>query len=482
MAAIVAVMGFAQQAVTPPLTATFETWYITSTMYYSDGQGGVTHDDVAEDMEVAFSDNDVYFKFPNPLNGGAWVKGTKNLDGTYVFAGGQYQGNYDGTDFYFCSTTDGTDVTDVVFSYFPDEQEFYSSNLILMNTSTTTFAPYCYFLRTQVMKQKPVVEQLVEAPEGLTTEEYQLAASSIQLLTDGSIAGMEQVSRSIMIGFQGSDVYVKGLSDMFPESWVKGTLNDGIVTFAANQYLGKLPTGNVYFSGYRNEQLTDLVMYYDAATGRFAGESYYMLINSSKTQFNPYEFLGGIYFNKVIEKAATPANPSVVEYQYDEKDDLAYIVLNVPNVDTNGEPMMTGKLAYKFYVDNQGTVTPYVFSKTWYRDLPEAEMTEIPYSYDDGYDIYFAGSTVYFYENLGNYTRIGVQSIYRGGGAEHSSDIVWFDPNTAGISTVSATDNVVSETWRDLQGRPAGAGAKGLLIRQQRMADGTIRTVKMVRK
>lgn len=49
----------------------------------------------------------------------------------------------------------------------------------------------------------------------------------------------------------------------------------------------------------------------------------------------------------------------------------------------------------------------------------------------------------------------------------------------SGVASVSAAD-VESTVWYDLQGRPAADG-KGLLIRQDRLSDGTLRTVKVIR-
>ena len=114
-------------------------------------------------------------------------------------------------------------------------------------------------------------------------------------------------------------------------------------------------------------------------------------------------------------------------------------------------------------------------------------MTEIPYNFTDDWDIDLKGSTVYLNqgaEELMSWTKIGVQSIYRGAGEEHKSEIAWYDLEEYWITTGIANVNNASEkaVYFDLQGRVANANAKGLLIKQVRQANGTVKTVKVVRK
>jgi hypothetical protein len=80
-----------------------------------------------------------------------------------------------------------------------------------------------------------------------------------------------------------------------------------------------------------------------------------------------------------------------------------------------------------------------------------------------------------------DFDRIGIQSVYYGGGEQRKSAVSWYTIDKTAIATVSATAPVVGETYYDLQGRQVGADAKGLLIRKTTCADGTTRTVKVVR-
>jgi hypothetical protein len=113
-------------------------------------------------------------------------------------------------------------------------------------------------------------------------------------------------------------------------------------------------------------------------------------------------------------------------------------------------------------------------------------MTLIPYYFGGGRDIFMAASAVFFYDDVKDAEKVGVQSVYTGGNETHESEITWCDINTyraAGIdATKSSKAQPVSESFTDLQGRPIGAATKGLLLKTVRLSDGTLKTVKVVRK
>lgn len=82
----------------------------------------------------------------------------------------------------------------------------------------------------------------------------------------------------------------------------------------------------------------------------------------------------------------------------------------------------------------------------------EDTMTDVPYSYSDGYD-FFCSSSITVYTYNATYTRIGVQSIYKGGNETHRSDIVWADNPATGISKISSNqpcnDRILRLLWED---------------------------------
>ena len=76
---------------------------------------------------------------------------------------------------------------------------------------------------------------------------------------------------------------------------------------------------------------------------------------------------------------------------------------------------------------------------------------------------------------------VGVKSIYTGGGETHESEIGWLSLESADgiVNAGVCPDNV---RYVDVMGRRANGTQKGLLIRQERMADGSVKNVKVIRK
>jgi hypothetical protein len=213
--------------------------------------------------------------------------------------------------------------------------------------------------------------------------------------------------------------------------------------------------------------------------------SYYVAINSSKTQLAPFMVLAGVSITKYVERAATPAAPTVTRYQpYVASEGYSVLMLDVPVTDVEGNALATDKLGYRLYTVTGDVQSDYVFTKDKYVNLPEPTLTVIPYDFSDGYDFYKGGSCIYVADDLSRYNRVGVQSVYTAAGETRQSEISWyqFEAGTDGVAAADkAATTVVSETLTDLQGRPASSTHHGLLIKTQRLSDGTVRTQKVMR-
>lgn len=481
-AAIMTMVAAAQT--TPPATATVEQW--TFSAYYTDAETEGEY--MSEPMDVAFDGNDVYFFFPNPISGNAWVKGTRNGE-TVTFAKGQSLGSvtYEGQTYrgYFCACDEQMTLQNAVFEYDEESKAFFTEQYILVNSSKLSFSPWCIFLNVTISAAATSTDKPIEVPEDLKTEEYLLKATSVDFNEDGSVSSMEPVSWNVRVGISGNDLYIQGLTDFMPEAWVKGSIDDDEVTLPSGQYYGSFQIGTtqflpLYFAGMMVDKMADPVLSYDAETGTYSAGSYYIVLNSSATDLRPYEVLAGLTLTRIVERAATPAAPIITAYMpYDAEEEYGAIEMYIPTYDTDNNGLLTDKLSYQLYKDVKGEVSPIVFNKADYEELPQESMTEIPYTFYDDFDFFFGGSRVYLYENV-QYDRIGVQTIYRGNGEERRSEIVWWD--TAGIGHAAINSEVISERYTDLQGRTVTAATKGLLLKTMKMADGTQKTVKVVRR
>lgn len=475
---------------TPPASATKETWNISYT-FVSGGESETG----TEQMEVAFVGGTVYFNFPNPIQGNTWMRG--KLDGqTATFAKGQVVGNYGGTTIYYMGLGTDNVLTDIAFNYDANAQQFtLADNWLVLNGSLTQSYALGYFSSAIIKKGGDTPpSDVVTPPAGLVASEYAFTASNI---TFDSQEGWKYnaVKYNVRLGMSGNDAYLQGLCRSLPTAWLQGKrdVNDGELTFASGQYYGAYETGfgpsyDFFFAAgsYPVSAPTwadEASFAYDAQAGTYTSSDVLML-NSSATQIAPYELYAGAKLTKIYDRVATPAAPVVNDFTpFNAQTGFGQMLLTIPLDGTAGEDLLSDKLGYQLFVESEDR--PYVFNKDRYRLIPEQQMTLVPYNYSDGYDIFLGGSAVYFYDDLKDAKRIGVQSVYDGGGERRVSAITWIDVDKylAGIeAAATAETSPVSATYTDLQGRPVPASAKGLLLKTVRMSDGTKKTVKVIRK
>jgi hypothetical protein len=280
-------------------------------------------------------------------------------------------------------------------------------------------------------------DELVEAPEGLSVETYSLMADDYS----GSL---------VQVGFAGDEVYVQGIDKNLPDTWVKGTLSGDKVTFKSGQYVGADevagyhqylmsatteeaydPTYNQYYTEYTLTD-ADIVFSYDAAT-KTLSESSTFLLNAGKTDVNYLYAFDKAKMTPFTEVAATPVTPVVnqlfeggVSYFY-EGYGWGYLDFDIKTSDTDGNYILPEKLSYAIWVRVNGEEKQLSLSWNDYRNLEVETMTEVPFDYNDGWDIYASGLNRNVYYYVIGPEAYGVQAIYRGLGEERRSEIAWAD-------------------------------------------------------
>ena len=245
--------------------------------------------------------------------------------------------------------------------------------------------------------------EAVTLPDGVELVEYALSYE-----TNTGEAGYGTAA----VAVDGNDVYFKGFSIYIPDALIKGTKSGNTITFPANQYLGS-------YAGYDSYLYVSATFTYDAETDTYTSTD------------QVYSVLGGQYYDAnyynpvlkgIVEQAATPANPSVTNlkngnYGY-------YITFNVPNVDTEGNGLVSSKLFYEIYTDIEHDVQPLTFTPETHVQLTE-DMTIIPFGFTEGYDFY--ANTIYLNDLYSDaWNKIGIKSIYTGGGETHETEIQWY--------------------------------------------------------
>ena len=448
--------------VAPPADATVETWTMTGRNVNPNNES--QYEDLNETVKVAFSGSEIYIQGLCPANG--WLKGVV-ADGTATFSKRQFLGTAEGYRFYAIGY-EGADAIDIVFSYDAEQGLLTTvSYILLINDDDQVLMELTGV--TLRRSGEAVEEPTVEAPADLATREYVLKATSIKYNADGSIAGMEPAQWNVRLGQKGNEVYIQGLFEAMPLAWVKGTLDDDELTLKRGQYYGahpQLSSMKFYFASQYFGELSDMVMSYDTSTRTYTGGGYYLLVNSSKTAIAPYYVFAGVTISPVADVAAVPANPVVETYQaFNDEFGYGYVCFTLPTVDVNGNAINRDNMGYRLYTEQDGQQSVYTFKQTLYENLAEDTET-IPYFYADSYDFYMGGSFVALYEESLQWSKLGVQTVYKAGGKENCSDITWYELTEGDVDAITTQMNTCkgAAVVYDLQGRRVAEPGKGLYI------------------
>ena len=146
---------------------------------------------------------------------------------------------------------------------------------------------------------EPLAVYTITPPEGLQTETW---------YTTGDDDG-DNTSGEVNLGFDGSDVYIQGIFEEFPEAWVKGTIDGTTVTFDGLQYQGIYSSTYEIYAVGADAAATDIenfTMTYDAVAGTFTANNC-LLANASTEKIYALHF-----FDSFVITREAPA-PFVVD-------------------------------------------------------------------------------------------------------------------------------------------------------------------------
>lgn len=341
----------------------------------------------------------------------AWIDVTTDADG-YIVATAN-------PDINEATFTIGDDGTISLNGSTGDVDTFEGGGIGLIYDDDLSWAGYVDWESTYT----PFTKTPVELPDGAVLEDYSMA----YLDANGNAGG-----KMAKVAMMGNDVYVQGFSSSVPDGVMKGVLHGDQMIFPSDQYIG---VGNglfLHMTGIDAEYmaLDNLTFTYDAGTRTMTASDILGVVAGTSIQ----EEYGQPVFTPYADHAATPANPEVIDF-VDEGDlgGYNYGSFNVPTVDTEGNFINPNDLYYRIYFDDDELFT---FGPDEYPEVTEY-MTDVPYNYTDGYDFGVGGSTIYFYET--GFQRVGIQSVFRGGGEEHVSEIVYMDL-TDGAAPVGTAD------------------------------------------
>ena len=461
------------------------------------------------------ADGNVYiYNLPTSLNAGSWVKAERAEGDTLVIHRqliDQREGNDAVYDYYitklvwewvdeeagegrFVEAQGDTDIklifsNGVLTSTEENIDPFVEGNYAIGAVYTTDGEKFTWEGATNWnIRIEALTDEPIQLPAGAELETITVSYS-----TPTGVSTADQVK----CAFVGDDIYL-----LISGAYIKGTISSDKVIFKSGQYLGiyygayhLFFVGEHYFpivdeatgnTQYGAELLDELVFDYDAANRSFKTDEVFVINVGKQTTRLYLTALVAPHFYFFEEVPATPADPTITNYNA-TLSEYGYNALQfrIEATDTDGNFLVPEKLSWQAYIDDE----PFIFTPDDYEGLTE-EMEEIPYGwYDSNYDIYTSFFTFYF-EPAKN---VGIQTIYRGAGVERRSNIVYFDLATSQIVTEpwnntetgiasASTAATQAVTYFDAAGRKVNADAKGLVIKQVTLADGTLKTVKLIRK
>lgn len=287
-------------------------------------------------------------------------------------------------------------------------------------------------------------------------------------------------------------LYVKGLAEIIPEAVIKAQIDGDKARIETNQFLGvdqtystlvylkpcsyTIETDEWGWSTIYTDEVSEMIMDYDAEACRFSNDELGLLINAGKMEVLTHEQYLRPTFYQFEETPATPSDPVWTQYYpYTEADfgSWGYAGFNIYPSDVDDNYILPDKLFYTCYLDE----TPLVFSTEDYPELEE-DMTVIPYAFANN-DIVAYKETHYVYFHRGDFDKFGVQTIYRGGGEERRSPIVYYAES--GVDEAFDNNATVIETaYYDLQGHRHNGLNTGLNIVVIKYSNGTTKTTKVM--
>lgn len=336
--------------ITSPAEGTTTT-YARSGMSTYYNSGGILQAEQEGNIEVVETeDGVVYFKdFLARVSVGTYVKGTREGNTITVPAGQviHYWGDYNYGLYLTLATLNGTsyevvegDITLTVDGNVisldgtgnPEEGGVF---VAAFYTDDNSFSGYGDYSSVYTYDPDFVAPEPVVLPDGATVETWNM--KGVQVGSSGNSA----VERTAKVAIVGDELYLSGIFQNFPNSWVKGTISGTTVTFSALQYLGDYGSYYIYAvgsNGYNSSaELQDFTMTYDADNQRLTSDNS-LLANAAEDRIYFLEAYEGITIQVAeFEEEAVATGDNVDELPYSNTLTTADEFAEFGVIDANGD-------------------------------------------------------------------------------------------------------------------------------------------------
>lgn len=322
--------------------------------------------------------------------------------------------------------------------------------------------------------------EALSAPAGLATQKYAMRHLGSEL------------GRLVDVGFDGSELWLRGIAELLPDAWIKGEIAGDRVTFDCPQYLGELENYAtlLFFQGAVDgaedfEPVSPVDMEYDAATRSFSYDKEVM-INTVEEGISYFDYYSSPSFKAQPDDAVMQPVPARVFYvmPYNQQYGLGQCAFFFSNLTPEEYVIPVENLYFRVYVDGE----LYTFYPDEYPCL-DKPTTEIPFTLQDPSGAIMSqrdqcAFQYYFY----GFDTIGVQVIYRNGDEVLEAETYNYDVNTnegglVGIDEIDASSAMpVSEEWYDLSGRRVENPVRGVYVKRVVYSDGHVENIKTMKK
>ncbi len=384
------------------------------------------------------------------------------------------------------------------------------SNTIVIWANDKTFDELTFNYTIGNPQQGGDEDKLVELPAGVTPEKWHGAGEYIYYTNNGwSTADLDDTF-NYQVAFDGNDVYISGLDIIHENAWVKGTLENGIITCeptftGVEQYNGNemkyyvIATESVTPYDVKPVQFT-----YDAEAGiiKVVDGIDITIAPDRGESGNLYSYYSGITITREVpaadEVVVLPAGVETVDYTFTGNE----LTLDDKGTVTEEKPFSTtvkvGIDGNDIYV--QGINKDYI-PEAWVKGVREGNtvtfekgqyLGEFMYMTYGPFKTYLIGTQIGVFNvqdivmtvDDENGTMTAADAVVINGKKNSFSywsvfsNVMLSNPNPDGISEVNTDDN--NAVYFDTMGRRVDANAKGLVIKQVRTNNG-VKTVKVVR-
>lgn len=318
------------------------------------------------------------------------------------------------------------------------------------------------------------------APAGLATQKYAMRHRG------------SEMGRLVDVGFDGSELWLRGITDLLPDAWVKGEVSGDKIVFDSPQYLGELESYAtlLFFQGAVDgpedfEPVSPVEMQYDAAARSFSYDKE-ILLNTAEENVSYLDYYNAPSFKPQPDDAVCQPVPSRVFFvmPYNQQYGLGQCAFFFSNLTPEEYVIPIEDLYFRVFVDGE----LYTFYPDEYPCL-DRPTTEIPFIINDPTGSIMvmrdqAAFNYYFY----GFDTIGVQIVYRDGDEMLEAETYNYDIATnqgalAGVGETAASGAApVAEEWYDLSGRRVTDPDKGLYVKRVVFNDGHVENVKIMKK